>query len=402
MIATQGGSGTLGLALRGLADAPGGGGFALLDALGRGRSPATEAAFERIGGDLEILASAEGGLLHVTVLPEDAEAAIEALATIVRGDLASPTTVESIALLARGDQAWTSRSPAVVAEEGLRRVVFGTGAFCERDAPTRAEIDAWTPETLTSAGQRLLRPERAALIVSGAIDPARAAAAAERAFGEWSTPPDVAPPSAPPPAIRPTAIRVIPRRGLAQATILLGQVGAPASSSVALGQELQAHFIGNVLHSRLRDELGLTYGVDARLRSGHACPLVTIQTAVDEARVGEALALVVDTLRGLRRAKFHSSGYLRRRRLAAMASYADDGDAVTRLARRYWHHQGFDERAEHPLAQAELRPITKVADALADRYAYQIVIVGDPEAIQRQLADRGIGPVELLEVDPPS
>ncbi len=391
---------TVGVSLRDLGAAPAGTGRALLQALAIDRGPTT-AAYDVLGGDLDLRIEAEGGVLYVTALPESLDASIEALATILRTPDLTAEAVENTARIAHSERLERADSPSALALAGLREVVFGADSRCAREDPAVEEIDAWTAERLGAAHRRLVGPESTALIVVGDADPARVAAAVERSFGDWAdtTKPLPQPPQAEP---RPrTAVHVIPRRGLKQTTILLGRVAPPAGSDAAALFTLGAPTVRWELHRRLRQELGVTYGVHAWIHRRQTCPILTIRTDVDGNRTGEALRATLSALDNARRVQRMRADVERsvdHDLLARMRLYESSVQALEHIGSLHWYRLEDGDVIDHErLGRFDTTMIRNTSAELFDPRDLEIILVGDPELIRDQLARLKLGPLVILD-----
>ena len=390
------------MSVRDLGAAPAGTGPALLQALAIDRGPTTTAAYDVLGGDLDLRIEAEGGVLYVTALPESLDASIQALATILRAPDLTAQAVANTALIAHGERLERADAPSALALAGLREVIFGAHSRCASEDPSAEEIDAWTPERLGAAHRRLVGPESTALIVIGDADPSTVAAAVERSFGDWT---ETARPLSKLPQAKPrsrTAVHVIPRRGLTQTTILLGRVAPPAGSDAAALFTLGAPTVRWELHRRLRQDLGVTYGVHAWIHRRDTCPILTIRTDVDASRTGEALRATLSALDSARRTPRSRAGIERsvdHDLLARIRLYESGTLTIEHIASLHWYRLEDEDVIDHErLRGFDTKMIRSTSAELFDPENLEIVLVGDPDRIRDQLARTKLGPIEIIDL----
>ncbi|MFF7947705.1 M16 family metallopeptidase [Streptomyces griseorubiginosus] len=263
---------------------------------------------ERDGSSVESALSATGGSLRVSVTPErltveGAFAANGLLAVLdILGEcLADCQRAPEEVLTSRtrlGDRLRAYRAyPRTAAREALLEHCF-PGHPLAREVPSPEDVAVIEPERVAELHARALLPRGARLLLVGDLDPASAAAAAERALSAWTSPRTaVSMPGLPAPA---PGVTVTSRPGARQAQIRLlasmpnaGDVRYPA---VILANAILGGFVGSRLAGRLREQDGLTYMVSTVLTDYPQRSLLSLNLDTSPAQLGTTLAAIREEL----------------------------------------------------------------------------------------------------------
>ncbi|HYN41780.1 MAG TPA: insulinase family protein, partial [Thermoanaerobaculia bacterium] len=171
-------------------DPPGSPGLARLLA-----SSLREGTTTRSGPELAELAQEAGGDLSAGAGPDSLSIGASGLAARVPllldlvADLAMRPSfpadgVARVMDLVREDLETSESEPSYLAVRAFARALYGSHPY-GTISPTRASIDAVTPEVLAVEAARRLRPERSLLLVAGDVDPVAVHAEAARLLGGW-------------------------------------------------------------------------------------------------------------------------------------------------------------------------------------------------------------------------
>jgi predicted Zn-dependent peptidase len=188
-------------------------------------------------------------------------------------------------------------APQVKATRAFWQALYGDHPYGR--SSSYADWLAITPDQMRGWIMRMHNPRNAVLIIAGDVDVAATQTLVERWFGPWEMrreavelrPPT--PPAAPPAGQVHETVLVQHRPGVSQTEILLG-CRLPAGDQRDLAKyQLLASLLGSQLQTRLREEAGAAYSIDANaavLRGGSAHLLVT--ALVDDSRLGAVLKVV--------------------------------------------------------------------------------------------------------------
>ncbi len=152
-------------------------------------------------------------------------------------------------------------SPGVVAREALLARMYGDHPY-GRDLPEPEDVEAVTAARLRSLHASRVVPSGSVLTIVGDVTPARGAALAAKAFGDWSTTAPVAPTLAAP-AQQGRRTLLVDRPGAVQTTIRFGGA-APARTASDYAAAVLANLVfGGYFSSRwvsnIREDKGYTY-----------------------------------------------------------------------------------------------------------------------------------------------
>jgi predicted Zn-dependent peptidase len=258
-------------------------------------------AFEELGTELSAATYADRTVLAASGPPETAEQVLELLGEVCRSPLFENIEVErgivreEILELSNDDGELVDPDDLVVSlafpGHGLGRPIIGSLAALERfDQPALRSVHA---AHYVGAGL--------CVSVTGAVDPERIAAAAERAFGGFARGArleDGAPPAIAGPVIghakdttTQTALRLAFRAPGRRAAL------EPACELLL---RLLDDGMSTRLYTRICDELGLAYDVSASYEAFDGAGLFTIASECAHARTSELLTQLLDVVTRLR------------------------------------------------------------------------------------------------------
>jgi len=291
-------------------DPPDRAGLANLTALLLTRGTATRTGWEMdrtiefVGSSLEAEGGRDGSELTLAVLKKDWSLGLDLLADALR----RPTFPTDEFLRKRDELRASVRQgeddPDEVASRLFRRLVFPADPYGRPVSGTEASLARIRRDDVTRFHARAYRPERTIVAVVGDVTAEVARRAITSRFGDWRV--SGPRPEAPPP------IRAVSRartetisRDLAQATVLLGQASIPRRHPDYYPLLVGAYVLGggssSRLYTRVREERGLAYSIDAELVAGARGGLFVVEFQSRNARVKEVLGLVREELARLHR-----------------------------------------------------------------------------------------------------
>jgi zinc protease len=244
------------------------------------------------GGDLNADAATDATIVAAHGLASSLPLLAELLADVVRNADFPRDGVRRVKALSLEDLETDESEPGFLASRAFARAVYGSHPY-GTVAPTRSSIRAVTQGRLRAELPRRLRPERALLVVAGAVHPKEVRQAVEP-FAGWEG--AGAAPGPPPeaPGTGRRSIVVLDRPGSVQATLVVGNVGTRRTDAAAWPLDLAVTIYGGAFSSRLvqnlRVEKGYTYSPGAAstwlLGRGVVRTWASVRTEV----VGPALA----------------------------------------------------------------------------------------------------------------
>lgn len=360
-------------------------------------SRAIAEAAQGFGGSVGASASGDGIVVSGNALVSHAPGMLELLADIARG--ASFPDNEVALAKANALQALKAAEaqPEFKANRALLAATYGDHPYA-RVQPTEASIEAVTPAMLKAEHASRFRPDRALLVVTGRMNPDAAFELAEAALGDWKAVGDgvVEAPAARREA--PPSHVLIQRDGSVQSTLRLGRPAIPATHPDYVPMQLAGTVLGGSFSSRvmqnLREDKGYTYGASAglvalrnggRVQGGADVRNEVTGAALKEffhefARLGSE-PVPAQELEDTKR--YVAGGYLISNQLQA---------AVARTLAKYWLIGLPPEFLGEYVAKIRAVDAAQV-QAMAKKYYapedQSIIVVGDSEAVQGQLAPYG-------------
>ena len=266
--------------------------------------PELDRAIELVGGSLE----GEGGLdsseLALAVLKKDWALGLDLLAEVLRrpsfpADEFTRKREEVRAEIRRGEE-----DPGEVADRLLRRLVFPTHPYGRPVAGTDASLGRLTRADVVRFHARAYRPDTTVVAVVGDVTVEEARGAVTARLGDWRAGGPRGAFPGPAPARSVARAGTVPR-DLSQATVLLGQASIARSHPDHYPLLLAAHVLGggasSRLYTRVREERGLVYAIDAELAPARRGGLFLVTFQSRNARVREVLGLVREELARMRR-----------------------------------------------------------------------------------------------------
>ena len=216
-------------------------------------------------------------------------------------------------------------------------------------------------------------------------------------------------PPVPAPSTR-QQVLLVPKPGLDQTVVVLGRPGLAAGNpdefSLELATTVFGGFFGSRLNMNLREDKGYSYGAgssaDARLGVG---PL-TCSSAVRADVTGPALTEFFRELKGLRERPI-TDKELEAAREGLIRGFPGNFETVEGLgasaSQLFFLRRPMDEfnRTVEGLRQATPAEVQRVAEAYLAPDAMQVVLVGDPELIQKQVGPLQLGTLVTKDVNGP-
>ena len=296
--------------------------------------------------------------------------------------------------------------PEYLAGVVFDRLVYGFHPYGSPDAGTPASIASITRDDLVAYHKAWFGANNAILAIVGDVSADEAFAGAERVFGDWGKSSRTAEKPVDPPA--PTRrVVVIDRPGAVQTEIRVGHTAPPRKHPDYLALDLAIKILGgeggNRLHRVLRSERGLTYGASADLNAYRDAGNIVADTDTRSESTGEALRLLVDEMTRLQKQRVSE------RELADAQAYLTGSFPLTietpgAIALQVLNAvvygldlqelQTFRERVN----AVTVDDIQRVAKAYLHPDRLSIVLVGDANKFQRQLAGVGFDQVERIPV----
>jgi zinc protease len=250
------------------------------------------------------------------------------------------------------------------------------------------------------------RPNNAALVIVGDVQPDDAQRRVERLFGAWQR--GTVPPTrfgAPPSATQPT-VYLIDKPGAAQSSFRLGAVGVPRATQDFFPIQVMNTILGASFTSRLNQNLretkGYTYGAGSSFDMRQAAGPFTARAEIVTAKSDSALIEFMKELRAIRESVpatelDKAKNYLQ---LGLPASFESTSDIAGRLIPIALYNLPLDyfNTYSQRIAAVTAADVQRVAQQYVRPEQMHIVIVGDLKTIEQGIRSLRIGKVELRDL----
>ncbi len=297
-----------------------------------------------------------------------------------------------------------------IAGEVYSRLLYGVNHPYGRTAiGTRTSVEGVTNDEVRRFYETYYRPNNAALIVVGDVQPDRLIPQLERAFANWKAGnvPRIEFTKSP---VRETSnIYLVDRPGAAQSVITIGQVGVARSTPdyfplLVMNTMLGGGFVSRV-NLNLREAKGYTYGArtgfDYRREAGPFSASAGVQTAVTKESVQEFLK----ELRGIRGDIPVTARELENAKQAIIRGFPRSFETPDQIANRLTDVALYglpDEYFNNYIAQVRrvsMGDVQRVANRYLDPSRFAILVVGDRRQVEPGLRALDAGGSTLIVLD---
>ena len=260
---------------------------------------------DSLGASFSTGASQDWVEVGATVLARDFETGVDLVARSLREPTFPPDEVVRARTETLGSLESSEDEPQVVASRAFRKALFGTAPYGTPVAGSIESVKRLSRDDVV-AFHASLDPAKTLCAIVGDVETSRMKEVAGRLLGAWKPQPKPWPD--PKPATPPGSRTVVVDRPVAQASIVLGQVGVPRTDPDWFPIVVMNHVLGgggftSRLMKRVRTQGGLAYGVSSSFGSTRLPgPFqVVLQTKVPSA--AEAAKIVREEVR-----KLHDEG----------------------------------------------------------------------------------------------
>lgn len=362
---------------------------------------------ERLGVDLDIGNDWDAASVGITVHGDRLEPAMALLAEIVRRPAYPADAVSRIRDEQLADILQRQKEPRALAADAVARFIFADDVPYSRPIRGRADtVSGLGHDELRAFHEARYRAGSAAVLVTGAIDPARARDAVAEHFGDWRGEPAAKTEFEVRQRADETRVFIVHRPGSVQSEVRMGHAGVDRHHEDYFPLVVMNTILGGSFTSRLnmslREKHGFTYGARSsfafRRRPGPFTVDVAVASDVTARAIEEALTEIRqirhdgptddemdsarDYLRGVMPLKLQTTAQVASR-LSELVVYGLPDDYFDTSRERI---AAVTHDDVHRVAANHIRP---------DRLA--IVIVGDAEEIEAPIRELDLGPIEIHE-----
>jgi len=260
---------------------------------------ALERAFEAIGGSANAATDSETTCFHSRIHPHHIERGIAIFASMMQRPLFKDIELERRVILeeAMGDLNETGRQ--INSDNIIAGLLFPGHPLGQPTVGNRSAISRLTLEQLRRHHATYYTPHNAVLAVAGPVEHRQVVAAAEQHFGNWQGKPAPSPKAWTDFSGTNKPIRWVRDAG-SQISVQLAFLLPGRGSEHAVNLRVLRRLLGwggmSRLMLRLREELGLTYAVDASLGLYADAGILAIDLAVSPENLEQATIAILDIL----------------------------------------------------------------------------------------------------------
>ncbi|MCK6623642.1 MAG: hypothetical protein DPW09_05885 [Anaerolineae bacterium] len=358
---------------------------------------------ESAGGAVDSATALEWLTVSVTSLAADKDLAFDLLAEIVRRPTFPPSELKTLKEHLLTFLAHAAVEPDYLADRQFCRVAFGRHPYSLSPRPDM--VQQLTRQDALEFYRTVARPNNALLTIAGDMTGGEARLLAERFLADWRSGKNHDFLDYPAAESGDTAvIYLVDRPDSSQATLQIGNLALNARSPDRYALEVANAVLGGTFASRLnlklREEMGVTYGVESSFAQYRDIGTFRVCTNVDPDRVAEAITEILGELHRIRTQAVTAGelaaarGYLTGTFLREIETPADLAEA---LAERYLTGVPLDELKrylDHLEQVTEGDTLTAAARYIQADQAI-IVVVGDAARLKPQL-ERELGRVVVV------
>ncbi len=381
----------------------------MLEGAGKLDGVALARAFSDLGAKVAVHTTHEGAYFYSTVLSRHADKALGLLAQVVqrprlkRADFQRRQKRMVAGLVRRQGR------PGYLAWREGRRAVFG------EDHPHGRLVNG-TLKSLRGLRQadarrffkRHVGPGAAAVIFSGDITLARATALAKKHLGRWRGKAAAPPPAAAVKASPRVRVLVVPKPGLKQTYILLGRAALATGHADEWRLSLATTVFGGMFTSRLnmnlREDKGYTYGARSYAMRGRGAGWLVLSASVQADKTGPALKEFFAEIARLAKEPITPPEFTLARdgSLRSLSgAFETVGSVGNTMADIFTRGLPLDrvQRKVKAFREAKRQEAQATGVAYFKGQLMQVVLVGDPEVIKKQVTPLKLGPLTDMPVE---
>ena len=303
--------------------------------------------------------------------------------------------------------------PPAVAERAFLRLLYGAHPYGHLALGNEASLRAMTVADTEAFHASTFRPDRAAVIVAGAMPHAELLKVVEDAFGGWSPAAGASDPvvaAGIQPDAQPPRLAVLPRDGAAQSELRIGHLSTTRSTPdysalLVMNAVLGGQFVSRV-NLKLREEKGYTYGARTGFDWRRGLAPFSMQASVHTAATADAIRETLNELEAIRGGRPATEQETALAKASLTRGFPRNFETAQQVARGVTqlvlyglpdtYFNDFVPRVNAVTAA----DVTRVAAQYLDPARLTTVVVGDHGAIGTSLADLGLGEPRLLPPEP--
>lgn len=287
----------------------------------------------------------------------------------------------------------------------VREVLFGDGYGGHVPEGTRPTVEKINYVDVKRHQANLVAAEGARIVVVGGVEQAAVASALEKYFGAWAGKPQVKPAALSAAAAAP-GVYLAHFDGAPQSAIAVAQRAAKASADSYFPELVFNRPMGGSFTSRinmnLREEHGYTYGSYASFRRFREAGYYVVAGDVHTPSTGASVSEIFAELAGPCAAEPLTEAEHRDSVQGLLLGFPADFEGVSSVASQLAQQAGLGRSSDWLTAWPAavkgvgLDAMTAAAAPWCDRSKYVVIVAGDRDEVEPQLASLGL-PLTLLD-----
>ena len=365
-------------------------------------------ALARLGAQFDTDIGSDATVASVTVLSRFAQRALALLSDIVVRPALRENDFARVRQLRLHRLTQLRDMPSAVADRAFLKLLYGPHPYGHSPIGNETSLAAMDVHDVRAFHARAIRPSAATLIAVGDCQHADIVRLAGDAFGDWNGTSDADVPVAG--ALpHPARLNVVSRARAPQSELRIGQVAVGRDTPdyhalVVANTILGGQFVSRI-NLNLREDKGLTYGArtafEFRRMSGPFVLQVSVQTSGTATAIDESIGEIA----GIRGSRPVTSDELALGIAALTRGYArsfETGEQIGRGALQLALYDLPDDYFEQFVPRIERvtsDEVSRVMERHLDPARLTTLIVGDFDAIGRDLAGLGLGEPVVLSAE---
>ena len=366
-------------------------------------------AIARVGAQFDTDIGSDATVVSVTVLSRFVSRALELLSDIVVRPALRETDFLRVRQLRLHRLTQLRDMPGALADRAYLKLLYGAHPSGHAPIGSEASLGAMTVNDVRAFHARTMRPSAATLIAVGECDHAELAGLAANVFGGWTEPSD-APPAALDGSLPPrTGLAVVPRPAAPQSELRIGQVAVGRDTPdyhalVVANTILGGQFVSRI-NLNLREHRGLTYGARTGFEFRRMPGPFSLQASVQTSGTAVAIHESIAEIAGIRGVRPVTADELSLGIAALTRGYARSFETSEQIARGAMQLALYDlpddyfEQFVPTIEAVTSDDVSRVMTRHLDPSRLTTVVVGDVDAIGRELEELGQGAPVMLASD---
>lgn len=352
-------------------------------------------------------ASMDTSSVQMSCLSEHAERAMELLGEVVLRPTFPAEEFEKIRRQVLTSLEVESASPEYQAEKQLRLRLYGEHPYARTATGEIKDVNALKVEQLKRWWSKNARPDEAALIFAGDINPTDAFELTKKTFGNWQKPdarsgkrlPKIEP-------AEQTHIYLVNRPGSIQSQIRMGHPGITRHNDGYFVSRVVSSYFGWAFNSRLNETVrvkkGLTYGARGGYEANRFAGIFKLGTFTKTESTADTILAVIEEIERLK-TEPPSEEELENSRSYLLGSFVRNRETPQQSASDLWliesQQLGSDylSRLLDGIAEAQNEDCVKLVEQTVNEDKLVIVVVGEAEKLREDLEQ--IAPVTVVEAN---